>query len=386
MKTRILTTLTILVTLAMLLTACAPAATQAPAPTQAPVIQTVVVKETSPALVVTQMVTQMVTAVPGKKNITIGYAAPGLVGGQINIQETLLRYGSQKGWQVVVTNSNGDAQKQNDDIDQLIAQGVSAIVSVPQDSAAICAGAAKAKAAKIPFYTIDRAPSGCAINMTLQSDNFLAGQQAGQAMVDGLKAKNGSEKGTVLEITGDLGQNVGQLRRDGFHDILDKFPTIKIIQKVGNWDAAKGAQAVRDVLAATPDLDGIYMHSDAVYMSGTLAELKAANKLFKLGEKGHVLLTSVDGSPSGVQAVKDGWADESSNQPIPDFGLIVNFIEQEFNGKPIQEGQFTTAGALWSPAVIKKNSDGTPVCNLSTTAVTAANADNPGLWANFVVK
>ncbi len=384
MKTRIFKTFAILIAMAMVFTACAPAAT--PAPTQAPVIQTVVVKETSPAQIVTQMVTQMVTVAPVKKNVVIGYAAPGLVGGQINIQETLLRYAQQKGWQVVLTNSNGDAQKQNDDIDQLISQGVDAIVSVPQDSAAICAGAAKAKAAKIPFYTIDRSPTGCAINMTLLSDNRLAGQQSGQAMVDALKAKYGSEKGTVLEITGDLGQNVGQLRRDGFHDIVDKFPNIKVIQKVGNWDAAKGAQAVRDVLTATPTLDGIYMHSDAVYVSGTMAELKAANKLFKVGQPGHVILTSVDGSPQGVQAIKDGWADESSNQPVPDFGLIVDFIQQEFDGKPIQEGQFVKAGALWSPAVIKKNADGTPECFLSTTAVTAANADNPGLWANYVVK
>jgi ABC-type sugar transport system substrate-binding protein len=353
----------VMMVLAMVLGACAQA-TPAPA-TQAPAAAA--------------------TEAP-KKTVVIGYAAPGLVGGQINIQETLLRYAQQKGWQVVVTNSNGDAQKQNDDIDYMISQGVDAIVTVPQDSAAICAGAEKAKAAKIPFYTIDRSPTGCAINMTLLSDNRLAGQQAGQAMVDELKKKNGSEKGTVLEITGDLGQNVGQLRRDGFHDIVDKYPDIKIIQKVGNWDAQKGAEAVREVLAATPDLDGIYMHSDAVYMPGTLAELKAANKLFKRGEDGHVILTAVDGSPAGVQAIKDGYADESSNQPIPDFGMIVDFIQQEMDGKPIQEGEIKKEGALWSPAVIKKNTDGTPEAFLSTTAVTIDNADNPGLWANFQVK
>jgi ABC-type sugar transport system substrate-binding protein len=328
----------------------------------------------------------METAVPSKKSVVIGYAAPGLVGGQINIQETLLRYAQNKGWQVSVTNSNGDAQKQNDDIDYLISQGVSAIVAVPQDSAAICAGAAKAKAANIPFYTIDRAPSGCAINMTIESDNTLAGKQAGQAMVDALKVKNGSEKGIVLEITGDLGQDVGQKRRDGFHSVVDTFPNIKVIQKVGNWDAATGATAVRDVLTANPTLDGIYMASDAVYISGTMAELKAANKLFKVGQPGHVILTSVDGSPAGVQAIKDGWGDESSNQPIPDFGLIVNFIDQELGGKPVQEGAFTQAGALWSPAQIVKNSDGTPTCLLATTAVTAANDTDPGLWANYVVK
>jgi len=373
---------TLILLASMLLSACQPAApapTAAPAATAAPqiVVQTQIVQST---------VVVMETAVPQKKTITIGYAAPGLVGGQINIQETLLRYAQKMGWQVSVTNSNGDAQKQNDDIDYLISQGVSAIVAVPQDSAAICAGIAKAKAANIPFYTIDRAPTGCAANMTIESDNVLAGQQAGQAMVDAIKAKNGSETGTVLEITGDLGQDVGQKRRDGFHSVVDKYPNIKVIQKVGNWDAAVGATAVRDVLTATPTLDGIYMASDAVYISGTLSELKAANKLFKVGVKGHVILTSVDGSPAGVQAIKDGWGDESSNQPIPDFGLIVNFIQQELNGKPVQEGQFTQTGALWSPAQIAKNSDGTMTCMLATTPVTAANAANPALWANYVVK
>jgi ABC-type sugar transport system substrate-binding protein len=385
MKSRLLLVGTIIILASMFLSACQPAPTAAPAAPAAPaataapkiIIQTQIVQST----VVVQE-----TAVPVKKNIVIGYAAPGLVGGQINIQETLLRYAQKQGWQVSVTNSNGDAQKQNDDIDYLISQGVSAIVAVPQDSAAICAGIAKAKAANIPFYTIDRAPSGCAANMTIESDNTLAGQQAGQAMIDGIKAKdNPTKKYTVLEITGDLGQDVGQKRRDGFHSVVDKYTNVTVVQKVGNWDAQKGAEAVREVLTATPDLAGIYMASDAVYISGTLAELKAANKLFKVGQPGHVVLTSVDGSPAGVQAVKDGWGDESSNQPIPDFGLVVNFIAQELGGKPVQEGPFTQDGALWSPAQITKNSDGTMTCMLATTAVTAANADNPALWANTKV-
>jgi len=381
MKTR---TIVVLFTLlaSIVLGACTPAAV----PTAQVVVQTQIVEVEKEVQVQSTVVVQQTVEVEKKGAVTIGYAAPGLVGGQINIQETILRYANEKGWQVVVTNSNGDAQKQNDDIDYFISQGVDAIVTVPQDSAALCAAAEKAKAANIPFYTVDRSPIGCAINMTLLSDNRLAGQQAGQAMVDAIVAKNGSEKGTVLEITGDLGQNVGQLRRDGFHDILDKYTDIKVIQKVGNWDAQKGAEIIREVLAGTPNLDGVYMHSDAVYMSGTLAELKAANKLFQRDEKGHVILTAVDGSPAGVQAIKDGWADESSNQPIPDFGLVLDFVEQELNGTPVAEGPFVKEGALWSPAVIKLNADGTPECFLSTTAVTAENADNPGLWANFVVK
>jgi len=327
--------------------------------------------------------TQIVEVEAEDGAVTIGYAAPGLVGGQINIQETLYRYAQDKGWAVVVTNCNGDAQKQNDDIDYLISLGVDAIVTVPQDSAGICAAAEKAKAADIPFYTIDRSPSGCAINMTLLSDNFLAGQQSGEELVAYLTEKYGAPEGKVLEITGDLGQNVGQLRRDGFHDIVDKNEDIEVIQKVGNWDAALGAEILREVLVSDPDLDAVYMHSDAVYMNGTLAELEAAGKLFQRGEEGHVFLCAVDGSPAGVQAIKDGWADQSSNQPIPDFGRIVDFVEQELNGEPITEGEYVVEGALWSPAKIVTNADGSLEAFLRTTSVTIENAEDPALWANF---
>jgi ABC-type sugar transport system substrate-binding protein len=381
MKTRFLL---VLVVFALLM-----AAAQCGAPATPQVVEKVVTVEVEKQVekVVTVEVEKEVEVivtqeVEAKGPVTIGYSAPSLVGGQINIQESLVRNAQEKGWQVITTNANGNSQKQNDDIDYFISLGVDAVVTVPNDSAGICAAAEKAKEANVPFYTIDRSPAGCAINMTILSDNRLAGQQSGQSLVDFLTEKYGAPQGTVLEITGNLGQNVGQLRRDGFHDILDKYPDIEVIQKVGDWNADTGASIVRDVLAATPDLDAIYMHSDAVYMPGTLAELTAADKLFQRDEEGHIFLCAVDGSPAGVQAIKDGWGDQSSNQPVPDFGIVVDWIEQELNGQPVQEGEVVKEGALWSPANVIINADGTPELFLSTTSVTIDNADNPGLWAN----
>jgi ABC-type sugar transport system substrate-binding protein len=117
-------------------------------------------------------------------------------------------------------------------------------------------------------------------------------------------------------------------------------------------------------------------------MPGTIAELQAADKLFKRDEEGHIFLAGVDGSPAGLAAIKDGYADESSNQPIPDFGIVVNWIEQELGGQPVQEGEVVQEGALWSPAHVIINADGTPELFLATTPVTIDNADNPALWAN----
>jgi hypothetical protein len=42
-------------------------------------------------------------------------------------------------------------------------------------------------------------------------------------------------------------------------------------------------------------------------------------------------------------------------------------------------------GALWSPAQIKINADGTPELFLSTTSATEANVNDPGLWGNKTI-
>jgi ABC-type sugar transport system substrate-binding protein len=299
----------------------------------------------------------------------------------LEIQQGLVEHAEAKGWKVLTTTSGGDPQKQLDDINNYIAQQVDAIVAVPDDSAGICRAVEAAKEAGIPFYTIDRSPQGCQINMTVLSDNYLAGKQSAEEIVKLLTAKYGEPRGKVLEITGNLAQNVAQLRGGGFNDVMKTYPNIQVITKTGDWDAAKGVDIVRDVASAEADLDAIYMHSDAVYTPGTLQVLGELERLFKRGEEGHIILAGVDGSPAALQAIRDGWADQSSNQPIPDFGIIVNYIEMELNGQTIEPGEVVQEGALWSPARIEESDVGLQLF-LATTSVTPENVDDPRLWAN----
>lgn len=369
-----LTLVSALAIFAFLLTACAPAATPAapaaPAATSAPVVQTVVVQQTV-----------QVEVTKASSVVTIGYDSPELTGGQGAIMGGMVNGAKAKGWAVVTSNANSDAATQANQVDTFISMGVKAVVAVPVDSKAICAEVQKAKDAGISFFTIDRAPIGCEVDMTIQSDNYLAGKQAAEEMVKLLKAKYGSEKGTVLELQGDLGQNVAQLRGGGFDDVMKNYPDIKVIQKPTNWDAAKFSSATQDVASST-ELDGIYMHSDCVGIKAVMASLQQLNKLAKVGDPAHIFLTGVDGCRDTLQAIRDGYADESSSQPLPDFGVVISdYMKMVFDGQAIQEGTVTKEGALWSPAVIKKTDTGF-VANLSTTAVTKDNVDNPGLWGN----
>jgi ABC-type sugar transport system substrate-binding protein len=355
--------LSIIAIAAMLLTACAPEA-EAPAAEEAAVEEEVV--EEAPA--------------EEEAAVLIGYGAPELSGAQGQIMQGLVDHSEAKGWEVVTSNADFDAEAQANQMDDFISMGVNAIVTVPVDSQAICSSVAKAKEAGIPFYTIDRAPIGCEVNMVVQSDNYMAGKQSGEAVVAFLTEKYGEPKGTVLELQGDLGQNVAQLRGGGFNDVMADYPNIEIISKPTEWAADKFSSATLDVVGST-DVDAIYMHSDAVGTTVVLAALDQLGKKFAREEEGHIFLCGVDGDATALQAIRDGYSDQASSQPIPDFGIIADWIEKYFNGEEPAEGEVVQEGALWSPASIVKADEGY-MLNLATTSVNSENADSDALWGN----
>ena len=320
-------------------------------------------------------------AAAAQDRVVIGYAAPSLDGAQAQIQGGFVVGAEQRGWEVVSVTSGGDAQKQINDVNDFITQNVAAIVAVPDDSAGICVAVAAAQEAGIPFYTIDRAPAGCVIDLVVLSDNYLGGKQAGEAMVAHLTEKYGEPKGTVLEITGNLAQNVAQLRGAGFDDVINQYPNINLIIKPGDWNAAKGVEIVRDVVSAQP-VDGIYMHSDCVYSTGTVQTLKEIDAFVPAGEEGHIFIAGIDGCSENLDLIRAGATDQTSGQPIPDFGtLVADFMERKFNGEMIEPGMVEQEGALWSPGRLEMTEIGLQLF-LSTTSITKDNVDHPGLWGN----
>lgn len=313
--------------------------------------------------------------------VIISYSAPMLLGGQGSLHQSLEKHAKEKGFQVITTTSSGDPQKQLEQIKNFIKLRVDAIVAVPEDSRGICAAVEAARAAKIPFYTIDRAPEGCKVNMVVLSDNHLAGQQSAEAMVALLERRYKEPKGIVLEIAGNMAQNVAQLRGNGFREVIARHPGIKLVTKEGSWLADKAEAILREQLASTPDLDGIYLPSDAAYIASTLKVLRETSRLKRRGEPGHIIITAVDGSAVGVQAIKDGYLDQTSAQPLPDFGIVADWIEQEMRGTPVSAGEVRREGALWSPARVTMSAIG-PTLMLPTTSVTETNMGDPRLWGN----
>jgi len=329
------------------------------------------------------VVTQVVTAEPpaeAEGPITIGYGAPGLDAFQAGVMYSVINYAEAKGWTVIPADAGRDAEKQASQIENFIALGVNAIVAVPEDSQAFCASVQRARDAGIPIYTIDRAPSGCEVNMVVQADNYLAGAQSAEAVAAYLIEKYGEARGTVLELQGDMGQNVAQLRSAGFNETLAQYPDITVISKPTEWKGEKFFQATLDVVGSQ-EVDAIYAHSDSVGTVPILQALEQLGKKIARGEEGHIFLATIDGTSNCLNAIREGYQDQCSSQPNPDFGILVDYIETELNGGTISTGDVVKEGAPWSPATIVESEVGL-MLNLATTNVTPDNVDDPALWGN----
>jgi len=321
----------------------------------------------------------------GQKKMLVGIASPSLGDeAQVVIQQGAINACKEYGFNYITTNADRDALTQMNQIDQLISRGVNAVITVPVDAAALSESVKKLNKLGIPVICQDRSSTSGKLVITVQADNYLAGEQAAKFMVGLLELKYGEPKGLVLELQGALGTNVAQLRGGGFNDVMKKYPQIKVISKPTEWLPETGAKVTEDVLTVHPELDGIYCHSDFT-LTGVIAALERMGRLELVGKENHIYTVSIDATSQALDWIRQREHDVSVSQPFIAYGTLAVefFAEYYLKDKKIPVGQTVTrSGVLWSPAQVIESPTG-PMINLRTTSVDIHNVDDPRLWANY---
>jgi ribose transport system substrate-binding protein len=290
--------------LAMVLTACqsaaattapsAPAAA-APAATTAPAAA----DTTAPAAAAPAATTAPAASDSSAKKITVGLVQidlsnPFHIGEVEGAKEAARRYG----FNLEVTSGEGDVNKQVAAFENLINKKVDVIAANFIDIKAFGPALQKAKAANIPVVCLHSSTDSCA--MMLGFDERSTGQSVGEYAVKLLTAKNGSPKGEVANLQGLLGQGLNEDRTGGFMDVMAKYSDIKVDAKdPTNWDPKKAADITETWLTAYPKLDLIYGNSDSL-------TVPAANVIQNASKGDQIIMVSIDGTDSGLKAVKDG--------------------------------------------------------------------------------
>jgi ABC-type sugar transport system substrate-binding protein len=154
------------------------------------------------------------------------------------------------------------AQQQSSQIDTCIAQKVAGIVSIPWDVESVLSDIQRAKDAKIPFGTIDQAPSNLdTVAFHISGDPLADGTNAGKRLVNLV----GDKPCKVVDLQGALDQVNGQMRDKGLKDVIKDHSNITIVSEVPtNWQPAPALAGMENALQANPDLCAVYSPTDGL--------------------------------------------------------------------------------------------------------------------------
>jgi ABC-type sugar transport system substrate-binding protein len=308
---------------------------------------------------------------------TIGYSAPFLFAQfEVILQDRTTAEAKTAGFNVLQpTNADADSGKQITDVRNLIGAGAKGLVVVANDSKAIIPALDYAASQNVPVVSIDIGPDGGKLYAIVRADNRGMGWIACTEM-----AKAIGDSGKVLSLQGAFASINGRQRSEGFHDCMTTaHPKIELIERPTDWDATKQAAALQTVLAANPDLKGVFQQSDYA-LSPTLNVLKQAGRDAKVGEPGHIFDISIDGSPQALDLVRAGGLDAAISQPLNSYAKYgVMYLQDALAGKALALGK-TDHGS----EVVEFN--GNKMDLLPAVLVTKTNVDDPALWGNQAKK
>jgi ribose transport system substrate-binding protein len=181
-------------------------------------------------------------------------------------------------------------------VEDLIAKKVDAIVLNPMDGKSVVPVLKKAQAAKIPVIIVDssveKGNDGLYISY-VGTDNFNAGKVAGERMVKELGGK-----GNVLIVRGANGSLAGDQRVDGFKAGIQGSGLQIAGEQPGNWTNSVAMQVTENMLQGNKKVDGLFSASD-VMLDGVLQAIGDANRT-------GIKILSVDGSKKALDLVEQG--------------------------------------------------------------------------------
>lgn len=172
---------------------------------------------------------------------------------------------------VIVTQADNDAQKQISNLQSMIARNVDAIIVTPISPDGIVPVLKQAKDAGITVVLNASGAETDDYTSYVNVDDEAFGATGAEWLVDKL---GGS--GRIIAINGIAGIPTSDIRYKGAASVFDANPDIEIVATIdGGWDQATTKTAVESVLAANPDIDGVWSQGGSMTL-GAIEAFEAA--------------------------------------------------------------------------------------------------------------
>jgi ribose transport system substrate-binding protein len=198
----------------------------------------------------------------------------------------------------------------------------------------------QAEQAGIPIVEFDAPCNGdYALNLSA-TDSKAAGALAADHMAELI----GGE-GEIGIVGHSQINSTGVERRDGFVEQMEaEYPDIEIVDiQYGDGDHLKSADIAKAMIAAHPDLKGLYGTNEG----SAIGIVNAANELGLTGDD--LTIVGFDSGAAQINAIKAGtMAGAITQDPIGIGSSVVQAAYDAINGEELEE--FTDTGSYWYDA------------------------------------
>ena len=184
--------------------------------------------------------------------------------------------------EAVVLDAGGDVARQIAQIEDMIQQGVNAIIIWPTNGEAVIPAVRKAFNAGIPVVVTNSniAEAGFPFVKSFSGpDNITQGSRSAEIMCDKFKAMGIENEARVVQISGQPGYTTAIERQKGFDDRLPEVcPNVTLVEtQPGDWNREKSQKVMEAFLVKYDDIDGVYAGDDNMGV-GALNAAKAASR------------------------------------------------------------------------------------------------------------
>jgi D-xylose transport system substrate-binding protein len=218
------------------------------------------------------------------------------------------------GAEVIVQSADGDADKQLSTIQNMLSQGIDALVVIAANSDALAPVIEQANEQNVPVVAHDRLINNADIDAYVSFDNESVGEMQAQYIVDRMP------QGKYFLLGGETSDHTAHMFRQGQMNVLDPLIESGDIEIVGDqWADSYSAEAalthIENALTANNnDIDAIVAVNDST-AGGAIQALSAQNLA------GDVLISGQDADLAAVQRVAEGTQSMTVYKPIKNIGL-----------------------------------------------------------------
>jgi ribose transport system substrate-binding protein len=210
----------------------------------------------------------------------------------VTLKEGAEKAAAELGAKLVILDSQNDPARELANVEDLITQGVQAILINPTDSDAVGSAILAANRASIPVITLDRGANAGEVVTHIASDNIAGGKMAGAYMIELLGGK-----GKVVELEGIAGTSAARDRGQGFNEAISASAIEVVAKQVADFDRAKGLSVMENLLQAQGDIQAVFAHNDEMAL-GALRAIEASGR--------DILVIGFDATDDAVKAVQEG--------------------------------------------------------------------------------